>query len=76
MVLLTLTEVAQALRTSKVFAWRKVVQENAIPHVRMGRCVRVNAKDLEAYIEAQTVPARETTERVNDRGNIVALARK
>jgi excisionase family DNA binding protein len=56
--LLTVAEVAALLRLkpSTIRAW--INQRNKIAFVRVGRLVRIRRSDVEAYIAAQVVPAR------------------
>ena len=49
---LTINEVAELLRIHPRTAYR-LVNEGAIPSVRVGRQFRISAKALEAYIEGQ-----------------------
>lgn len=55
--LLTIPEAAEALslKPSTIRAW---ISQRRIPHVKLGRAVRVPAKDVEQLIERNTVPAR------------------
>ena len=50
--LLTVEEAAQRLGIGRTLAWR-LVQERELPSVRVGRCVRVPLRDLEAWVEEQ-----------------------
>jgi excisionase family DNA binding protein len=49
--LYTVREVQEILKVGRSFAY-KLVQSGEIKTVRVGRCVRVRATDLEAYIAA------------------------
>lgn len=48
--LLTVEEAARRLGIGRTLAWR-LVQERELPSVRVGRCVRVPLRDLEAWVE-------------------------
>ena len=48
--LLTVEEAARYLGIGRTLAWR-LVQERRLPSVRVGRCVRVPVRDLEAWVE-------------------------
>ena len=50
--LLTVEEAARYLGIGRTLAWR-LVQERRLPSVRVGRCVRVPVRDLEAWVEKQ-----------------------
>lgn len=50
--LLTVEEAARYLGIGRTLAWR-LVQERQLPSVRVGRCVRVPVRDLEAWVEEQ-----------------------
>jgi excisionase family DNA binding protein len=50
--LLTVEEAARRLGIGRTLAWR-LVQERELPSVRVGRCVRVPLRDLEAWVEEQ-----------------------
>jgi excisionase family DNA binding protein len=50
--LLRAAEVAARLKISKSQAYA-LMQKNELPVVRLGRCVRVSAKALDRWIEAQ-----------------------
>jgi excisionase family DNA binding protein len=49
--LYTVREVQEILKVGRSFAY-KLVQSGEIRAVRVGRCLRVRATDLEAYIAA------------------------
>ena len=61
MQLLTLKELAKRTNTSEAF-WRKVVFERRIPIVKVGRLVRINPSDVEAFLAARTRPAKVSGE--------------
>jgi len=48
--LLTLKEVAERLRVGRTTVW-KLRRSGALPTVRIGRKVLVDARDLEAFIQ-------------------------
>lgn len=48
--LLTVLEVAAALRMGKRSVWR-LISSGELPTVRIGRCVRVSADALRAFVE-------------------------
>ncbi len=48
--LLTVEEAARRLGIGRTLAWR-LVQERELPSVRVGRCVRVPLRDLEAWVD-------------------------
>jgi len=50
---LTVEEAAQLLGIGRTLAWR-LVQEGELPSVRLGRCVRVPRRELEAWVQEQT----------------------
>lgn len=52
--LLTVAEVAAALRVSKMTAYR-LVNDGALKGLRIGRTIRVRREALEAYIESVTL---------------------
>ena len=55
---LTVEDVAKILRISKVSAYR-FIEECTIPHYRIRRTVRIDKKDLLAYIEKSRVESRD-----------------
>ena len=57
MKLLDVKELAKLTNTSEAF-WRKVVFERQIPIVKVGRLVRINPSDVEAFLAARTRPAK------------------
>lgn len=56
--LLTVREVAEALgvRKATVRAW---LRQRRLPRVNCGRCVRVPAKSVAAFVRRHTTPAQE-----------------
>jgi excisionase family DNA binding protein len=63
--MLTVDETATALRISKSYA-KKLIAAGVVPSVRVGRCRRVRADDLGAYIarlEPDIAPADEAVPR-------------
>lgn len=48
--LLTVEEAARYLGIGRTLAWR-LIQERELPSLRIGRCVRVPLRDLEAWVE-------------------------
>ncbi len=56
--LLTLDECAE-LTGTKVRWWRTAVFQKRLPVVHLGRLVRIDEADLEAYLAANRQPARE-----------------
>lgn len=48
--LLTMRELAERLRVSRVTAWRCVAERN-LKCIRIGRAVRIRERDLEAWLE-------------------------
>lgn len=52
--LLTVDQAAERLGTSPSFP-RRLITERRITFVRIGRCVRIPAASLEAYVRGQTV---------------------
>lgn len=51
MTLYTVAEVQQMLKIGKSRAYQ-LVQSGEIPHVKIGRLLRVRADDLETYVES------------------------
>ncbi len=51
--ILTIPEVARYLKMSKSKVYSLVAREE-IPHLKIGRCVRICRKDLQAWIEKQS----------------------
>ncbi len=49
----TITEMAQRMRVSKMTAYR-IVHEKELPSVKFGRSIRVLESDFQAYIRRQT----------------------
>src|ERR1700712_1298897 len=54
--LLNITEIAAALRVSKMTVYR-VIHDGRLPALRLGRSLRVYRGDLEAYLGAAYLPA-------------------
>ena len=52
-ILLTVPEVAEELRIARSYAYR-LVHENSIPSVRIGRSVRVPRAALERWVDERT----------------------
>lgn len=57
--LLTVDEVAQRLSVSVAYVRRCLVFEKRIPIVKIGRLVRIDEGDLEAFIDEGRVTARQ-----------------
>ncbi|CAN5514654.1 hypothetical protein BH20ACT21_BH20ACT21_25270 [soil metagenome] len=55
--LLTLDDCAERTGTT-VRWWRRAVFEQRLPVVRLGRLVRIDERDLEAFIDLNRDPAR------------------
>ncbi|MCP3756023.1 helix-turn-helix domain-containing protein [Streptomyces sp. TBY4] len=55
--LLSITEAADYLGTGERMV-RRLRAQRAVPVVKVGKHVRFRVSDLEAYLTAQTVPAR------------------
>jgi len=58
--LLTVDEVAERLGVSATTVSR-LVRERAIPHVRVRHALRFDPADLEAWLDAQRLPAEEAS---------------
>ena len=54
--LLKVEEAAEILHVS-VWAVRRWVGEHRLPSIKLGRCVRIDRRDLDAFIESGKVPA-------------------
>jgi excisionase family DNA binding protein len=54
--LLTVTEVAQALRVSNMTVYR-LVSAGDLPALRVGRSVRLRAADVESYLSGRLIKA-------------------
>ena len=52
--LLTVREVADAMRVSTMTVYR-LIRAGALPAIRVGKHFRIRARDLEDYLEAQTL---------------------
>jgi excisionase family DNA binding protein len=59
--LLTGNEVARMLKISRAYAYR-LMQQGAIPTIRIGRSVRVSYPSLLNFIEANSQPVKQTTD--------------
>jgi prophage regulatory protein len=53
----TIPEVAQHLKLSKSKVY-SLVQQGKIPHVRIGRNVRIKERELQAWLEQQSFAVR------------------
>jgi len=53
---LTVSEVAVSLRVSNMTVYR-LVSAGELPAVRVGRCVRLQADDVEAYLSGRLIQA-------------------
>lgn len=56
--LLTVSEVADAMRVSKMTVYR-LIKSGDLHALRVGRNFRIRESDLDAYFEAQAVHVRE-----------------
>lgn len=56
--LLTRPEVAEVLGVTVHWVYRAIA-ERRFPYVKVGKLVRVRRSDVDAYIEAQSVPAQD-----------------
>ena len=61
--LLTIEEVAEFLRVSKTSVYR-LVERRDIPFCRVGRSVRFDRRDLEAYLTARRVGSIAEDEKI------------
>jgi excisionase family DNA binding protein len=52
--LLTVREVADAIRVSTMTVYR-LIRSEALPAIRVGKHFRIRARDLESYLETQTL---------------------
>jgi excisionase family DNA binding protein len=52
----TVSEVAAALRVSNMTVYR-LINAGELPAVRIGRCVRVAAEDLDQYLSGRLIKA-------------------
>jgi excisionase family DNA binding protein len=57
--LLTIEEVAGALKLNK-FTVHRMVNRGRLPHVRIGRCIRVKEDVLAQFVEDMTVTGGKT----------------
>jgi excisionase family DNA binding protein len=55
--LLTIPEAAQVLSVAEVTV-RLWLSKGRLPKVKLGRCVRIPAAAIEAFVQANTTPAR------------------
>lgn len=55
--LLDVQDVAERLNVSAAYVRRRMIFERRIPYVKIGRHVRIDEKDLEAYIDRGRVSA-------------------
>jgi excisionase family DNA binding protein len=53
---MTIPEVARYLKLSKSKVYY-MVQQRKIPHIKIGRNVRIRAKDVQSWLEANSVGA-------------------
>ncbi len=51
-------EAAKRTRTSKAL-WRKIIANQEIAVVRVGRCVRLDPSDVTAFLASRTQPAKK-----------------
>ena len=56
--LLTVAEVAAWLRCSLVTIYRRV-EQGQIPHIKTGRTVRFDRRDIERFLSEHTVEAKK-----------------
>jgi excisionase family DNA binding protein len=52
--LLTVREIADAMRVSTMTVYR-LIRAGALPAIRVGKHFRIRARDLDEYLEAQTL---------------------
>jgi excisionase family DNA binding protein len=52
--LLTVREVADSMRVSNMTVYR-LIRSSALPAIRVGKHFRIRARDLEHYLEVQTL---------------------
>jgi excisionase family DNA binding protein len=52
--LLTVREIADAMRVSTMTVYR-LIRAGALPAIRVGKHFRIRARDLDRYLEAQTL---------------------
>ena len=57
---LTVAEVADALRVSTMTVYR-LVQAGDLPALRVGKNIRIRTRDLDAFLEAGTVSLRDSS---------------
>ena len=53
-VLLTVREVADSMRVSTMTVYR-LIRSGALPAIRVGKHFRIRARDLDVFLDAQTV---------------------
>jgi excisionase family DNA binding protein len=53
-VLLTVREVAESMRVSTMTVYR-LIRSGALPAIRVGKHFRIRARDLDFFLDAQTV---------------------
>ncbi len=53
-VLLTVREVAESMRVSTMTVYR-LIRSGALPAIRVGKHFRIRARDLDVFLDAQTV---------------------
>jgi excisionase family DNA binding protein len=56
--LLTVREVADSMRVSTMTVYR-LIRSGALPAIRVGKHFRIRARDLDFFLDAQTVGATE-----------------
>jgi excisionase family DNA binding protein len=59
--LLTIPQVAELLQISKSKLY-DLVQKNKIPHIRIGRNVRIRPSDLEEWLKDYYIPSMEDSQ--------------
>jgi excisionase family DNA binding protein len=65
MSLLTVDEAAERLRTKPRFI-RRLIAERRIPYVKLGAHVRIDDRDIDAFIAAgRVIPGSASTRRLN-----------
>lgn len=64
--LVTVADAAGALAVSEKHM-RRMIETRQIPHVRLGRAVRVRRSDLESLVDAHTVAALDWDEEMESR---------
>lgn len=56
----TVSEAAQALGIGRTHAY-DLVRRGSIPHIRIGRCIRIPESALSSWIEQQTTTTGKST---------------